>query len=106
MLNVTNVRRPTYGKRISSLKTILTTTTTTQCLFMMSSMIRLRLSFLPINPNKCGGMTRLGTIELAYVLLVHLFVCFVRVSFCNFSLPLGVGGWLRFLIVAFPGPFY
>ena len=23
--------------------------------------------------------------------LVHLFVCFVRVSFCHFSLPLGVG---------------
>ena len=105
MLNVTNVRRPTYGKRISSLKTILTTTTT-QCLFMMSSMIRLRLSFLPVNANKCGGMTRLGTIELAYVLLVHLFVCFVRVSFCIFLLPLVVGGWLRFVIVAVPGPFY
>ena len=27
------------------------------------------------------------------------FVCFVRVSFCHFSLPLGVGGWLRFVIV-------
>ena len=26
------------------------------------------------------------------MLLVHLFVCFVRVSFCHFSLPLGVGG--------------
>ena len=30
------------------------------------------------------------------MLLVHLFVCFVCVSFCHFSLPLGVGGWLRF----------
>ena len=30
-------------------------------------------------------------------------VCFVRVSFCHFSLPPGVGGWLRYLIVAFPG---
>ena len=28
------------------------------------------------------------------------FVCFVRVSFCHFSLPLGVGGWLHFVIVA------
>ena len=37
---------------------------------------------------------------------VHLFVCFVRVSFCHFSLPLGVGGWLRFVIVALPGLFY
>ena len=36
-----------------------------------------------------------------------LFVCFVRVSFFfffffHFSLPLGVGGWLRFVIVALP----
>ena len=37
---------------------------------------------------------------------VHLFVCFVRISFCQFSLPLGVGGWLRFVIVALPGLFY
>ena len=36
------------------------------------------------------------------MLLVHLFVCFVRVSFCPFSLPLGVEGWLRFVIVAYP----
>ena len=34
------------------------------------------------------------------------FVCFVRVSFCRFSLPLGVGGWLRFVTVALPGLFY
>ena len=34
------------------------------------------------------------------MLLVHLFVCFVRVSFCHFSLPPGVGGWLQFMIVA------
>ena len=33
-------------------------------------------------------------------------VCFVRASFCNFPLPLGVGGWLRFVIVALPGLFY
>ena len=31
------------------------------------------------------------------------FVCFVRALFCPFSLPLGVGDWLRFAIVAFPG---
>ena len=49
---------------------------------------------------------RLGKRELVYVLLVHLFVCFVRVSFCHFSLPLGVGGWLRFATVAIPGLFY
>ena len=31
------------------------------------------------------------------------FVCFVRVSFCHFSLPLGFRGWLRLVIVALPG---
>ena len=50
---------------------------------------------------------RLGKRELVCVLLVHcLFVCFVHVSFCHFSLPLGVGGWLRFMTVALPGLFY
>ena len=33
-------------------------------------------------------------------MLVHLFVCFVRVIFSHFALPLGVGDWLRFVIVA------
>ena len=37
------------------------------------------------------------------MLLVHLFVCFLRVSLCHFSLLLGVRGWLRFVIVALPG---
>ena len=32
--------------------------------------------------------------ELICVVLVHLFVCFVRVSFCPFSLPIYVGGGL------------
>ena len=49
---------------------------------------------------------RLRKRELVCVLLMHLFVYFVRVSFCHFSLPLGVGGWLRFVIVALPGLFY
>ena len=40
------------------------------------------------------------------MLLVHLFVCFARICFCPFSLPLGVEGWLRFVIVANPGHFY
>ena len=39
----------------------------------------------------------LGKRGLVCVLLVHLFFCFVRCSFCHFSLPLGVGGWLRSL---------
>ena len=33
------------------------------------------------------------------------FVCFVRVSFCHYSISLGVGGRLRFVIVAHPGLF-
>ena len=34
----------------------------------------------------------------------YMFVCFACV--CPFSLPLGVEGWLRFVIVAYPGPLY
>ena len=49
-------------------------------------------------------ITSRGEWELVYVLLVHVFVCFVRVSFCH--LPLGVWGRLRFLSVALPGRFY
>ena len=34
-------------------------------------------------------------------------VClFCACIFCPFSLPLGVEGWLRFAIVAYPGTFY
>ena len=44
--------------------------------------------------------------EVVYVLLVHLFVYFARVNFCPFSLPLGVRGCLRLVIVALPGLFY
>ena len=40
------------------------------------------------------------------MLLVHLFVCFARVCFRTFSLPFGVESWLRFVTVAYPGPFY
>ena len=40
------------------------------------------------------------------MLLMHLFICFARVYLCPYSLPLGVEGWLRFVIVAYPGPFY
>ena len=31
-----------------------------------------------------------------------VFFCFVRVSYCHFSLPPDVWGWLRFVIVALP----
>ena len=40
------------------------------------------------------------------MLLVRLFVCFVHARVCPFSLPLGVRGLLRVLIVALPGLFY
>ena len=39
------------------------------------------------------------------MLLVHLFVYFVRVSFYHFSLPLAVGDSLRFVIMVLPGLF-
>ena len=44
--------------------------------------------------------------EGAGLYAIRAFVCcFVRASFCPFSLALGVGGWLRFVIVALPGLF-
>ena len=33
-------------------------------------------------------------------------ICFVRVRFCHFSPPHGVGGLAAFVIVALPGLFY
>ena len=38
------------------------------------------------------------------MLIVHLFVSYAH-SVCHFSLPPGVGGWLRLLLVALPGLF-
>ena len=32
-----------------------------------------------------------------------VFVCFVHVSFCHFSLPFGVVGWMQYVIVGLPG---
>ena len=40
------------------------------------------------------------------MLLMHLLVCFACIDFVLSSLPLGVGGWLRLMIVAHSGPFY
>ena len=50
-------------------------------------------------------ITSLGE-EGAGLCASRTFVCFACVCFCPFSLPLGVEGWLRFVIVAYPGPFY
>ena len=50
--------------------------------------------------------TSLGE-EGASLCVSRAFVClFCTCYFCHFSLPLGVGGWLRFVIVALPGLFY
>ena len=68
--------------------------------------------FFPCSLSSCFFIpfsivfTSLGKRELVCVLLVHLFVCFVRVNFCHFSFPFDFGGWLRFVIVALPGLFY
>ena len=55
-------------------------------------------------------ITSLGE-EGAALCSSRAFVCFVHVSFFfffffPFSPPLGVGDWLRFVIVALPGLFY
>ena len=56
-----------------------------------------RLLFLHKNGNPCS---------LMFELLVYIDTRLVFVNFCHLSLPLGVGGWLRFVIVALPGLFY
>ena len=40
-----------------------------------------------------------------YMHLVHVFVYLACITFCLFSLPLGVRGWLYLVIVALPGLF-
>ena len=75
---------------------------------MATSMVKRQL-FYKVCVCKLPTLTVLLTLanQLVFVLLVHLFVCFAaRVCFCRFSLPLDVEGWLRFVIVAYPGPFY
>ena len=47
-----------------------------------------------------------GTGLCASRTFVCLFCLFCAGIFCPFSLPLGVESWLRFVIVAYPGPFY
>ena len=37
--------------------------------------------------------------------IVYLFVSYAHLNLCHFSLPPGVGGWLRLLRVALPGLF-
>ena len=46
-----------------------------------------------------------GLCASLYVCFLFVFLC-AHVSVCPFSLPLGVGGWLWFVIVAHPGLFY
>ena len=51
----------------------------------------------------CIMVTSLGE-ESAGLCASHgLIWSFARVNFCPFSLPLGVSGWLRFVIEALPG---
>ena len=45
--------------------------------------------------------------EGAGLCVSRTFVCLVCACiFFHFSLPFGIEGWLRFVIVAYPGPFY
>ena len=51
-------------------------------------------------------VTTLGE-EGAGLCASRTFLClFCVCMFLSFSLPLGVEGWLLFVIVAYPGPFY
>ena len=51
-------------------------------------------------------ITSLGE-EIAGLCASHTFVClFCMRYFCPLSLPFGVRGWLRFVIVALPKLFY
>ena len=51
-------------------------------------------------------ITSLGE-EGAGLCASRAFVClFAPVNVCPFSLPLGISGWLRLVIVALPGLFY
>ena len=43
--------------------------------------------------------------ERAGLCASRTFVCFARVCFCAFSLPLGVEAWLWFVTMAYPVPF-
>ena len=53
----------------------------------------------------CGHRAWGGVVGLVYNAFIA-FVDFACVCFCPFSLPLGVGGLLRLVIVALPGFFY
>ena len=44
--------------------------------------------------------------ERAGLCASRVIVCFARVKFCPFSLPLGIGGWLRLVPVTLPGLFF
>ena len=73
-------------------------------------MVQIKVSAVLNACSRCGivasSLPSLGE-EGACVCASHAFVClFERVCFCPFSHILGIGDWLRFLIVALPGPFY
>ena len=61
------------------------------CLFIFENLIP-RLGKRELVSGLCAAR--------AFLFALHLFV------FVLLSLPLGVGGWLRFVIVPLPGPFY
>ena len=44
--------------------------------------------------------------ERAGLCAFRAFVCFARIVLCLFPFPLGVGNWLRLVIVALPGLFF
>ena len=62
--------------------------------------------YVKLKDSKIAQYASLGEEGAGLCASRALFVCFARVVFCPFSLPLSVGGWLRFAIVALTGLFF
>ena len=62
--------------------------------------------YVKIKDSKIAQQASLGEKGAGLCASCAFFVCFARVDFCPFSLPLGAGGWLQFAIVTLSGLFY
>ena len=63
--------------------------------------------YVKLKVSKIAQYASLGEEGAGLCSFRAFFICFAHVvHFCPFSLPLDVGAWLRFVIVAFPGLFF
>ena len=91
VVKLTKVLRPTYGKRNSSLKTVLTATM--QYSLVLSAIIILRSVFLPVNANKYGTITCHRTINYK-VLVAELANNFVEIRDLLMQIPMTVSMYM------------